>query len=347
MLSPSRGLGGGIERYAETLEWAFRSEQVPVTRLDLNGPLMRHKAIAHYQLYAACRSELQDKRNTTHIVVLHRSLLPVAWLLARNRPIRKISVVCHGNEVWGNRPFCRSWIEKRILEHSTVRIIAVSSYTAGALSRVRAAGILPPGLSAEWFNTLVQASTVKRQVREQVELITAFRLGQWRDKGLSQLIEAVAALGRRDIHLNICGIGSPPPDLLHLLHAHSWCTLFTDLPPSQLAQKFAEADLMVLATQARPGRDAFYESYGLVLIEAQVAGTPVIAPAFGGSRDTFVAQRTGVCPSGQAPEDLSLLLAELTRDRERLALMGAEASKWARDAFSPETYARRAIASLL
>jgi glycosyltransferase involved in cell wall biosynthesis len=103
----------------------------------------------------------------------------------------------------------------------------------------------------------------------------------------------------------------------------------------------------VLATQARAGRDAFCESYGLVLVEAQVAGTPVVAPAFGGSRDTFVAQRTGASPPAQTPEELGRLLAELTRDRDRLALMGVEAAMWARDAFSPEKYARRAVAALL
>ena len=347
MLSPSRGLGGGIERYAETLEWALRSEQCRVKRLDLRGLTKSHKVAAHSRLYSRCRMEMQSDMGLTHVVVLHRSLLPIAWLISKRQPICGISLICHGNEIWGDRPLWRSKVEGRMLRKSIVRTVAVSSYTAGALSRLGTVGVLPPGLSAEWFNTLVQASTVTRQRQGTVELITAFRLGQWRDKGLPQLIEAIIGLGNPDIRLTVCGTGSPPADLAQLVRKHSWCALFVDLPADQLAKKFAEADLMVLATQARAGRDAFCESYGLVLVEAQVAGTPVVAPAFGGSRDTFVAQRTGASPPAQTPEELGRLLAELTRDRDRLALMGVEAAMWARDAFSPEKYARRAVAALL
>jgi hypothetical protein len=37
LLSPSQGLGGGIERYVQTLEWAFAAEGVACQRLDLSG----------------------------------------------------------------------------------------------------------------------------------------------------------------------------------------------------------------------------------------------------------------------------------------------------------------------
>ena len=38
LLTPSRGLGGGIERYVETLEWAFARQGVPYERIDLDRP---------------------------------------------------------------------------------------------------------------------------------------------------------------------------------------------------------------------------------------------------------------------------------------------------------------------
>lgn len=348
MLSPSRGLGGGIERYAETLEWAFQSEEVSVKRLDLYSNLVARKAMAHARLYASCRTELKKGADSVRIIVLHRSLLPVAWLLANaQRSISGISLICHGNEIWGGRPFYRKSIEDQMIRRSAVRLVAVSSYTAGALSREGTAAVLPPGLSDDWFKTLVSASKLNGPIDSRVQLVTAFRLAQWCEKGLPQLIEAISALKRHDVLLTVCGTGTPPPGLLRLIERHTWCTLFTDLPSGKLAQKYAQADLMVLATQARSGSDAFCESYGLVLIEAQVAGTPVVAPAFGGSRDTFVAQRTGVSPASQAPEDLSRVLADLTQDRVKLAQMGADASAWARDAFSPEKYARRAVTALL
>jgi hypothetical protein len=36
-LTPSRGLGGGIERYVEALEWAFDHRGVKRWRIDLRG----------------------------------------------------------------------------------------------------------------------------------------------------------------------------------------------------------------------------------------------------------------------------------------------------------------------
>jgi phosphatidylinositol alpha-1,6-mannosyltransferase len=347
ILSPSRGLGGGIERYADTLEWVFGSELLKVKRIDLKSAAHVNRTVTMTRMYARCEADLRENNVPIYIVVMHRSLLPLAWMLAKRYSVCGISVVCHGNEVWGSRPFLRRCTESRLLKSQAVRAVAVSSYTAGALAGVCSAAILSPGLSKDWFNTLVNASMGCRPSKDRLEIVTAFRLAQWRDKGLPQLIEAVAALGRPENRVTICGTGSPPPDLLRLLGKHSWCSLLTDLPASDLARKFAEADLMVLATQARSGSDAFCESYGLVLVEAQVAGTAVVAPAFGGSRDTFVAHLTGVAPSSQTPEELSCVLAELARDRDRLEQMGVEAAKWAREEFLPERYACRAVSALL
>jgi len=38
LLSPSGGLGGGIERYVETLQWAFGEQGVACARADLEQP---------------------------------------------------------------------------------------------------------------------------------------------------------------------------------------------------------------------------------------------------------------------------------------------------------------------
>ena len=115
----------------------------------------------------------------------------------------------------------------------------------------------------------------------------------------------------------------------------------------ELARQFAAADLFVLATRTRIGRQACGEGFGLVLIEAQVAGTPVIVPAYGGSSDAYVEGVTGLAPANESPEALTTLLREALDDRAHLAAMGKDAAEWARRAFAPECYARRAARSLL
>jgi len=344
LLTPSRGRGGGIERYAETLEWAFASQGVECRRIDLRGS----GPAAHVRLLAASRGHLRTGGRPGRIVVAHRALLPAASLLARARPGSGISLVCHGVDVWATRPAARRFGENCLMRGAQVRVVAVSSYTAGVLSagRIRAT-ILPPGLSQPWFDMLRDASQAAARRDPGIRLVTAFRLADWQNKGLPQLLEAVADLGRPDVRVTVCGSGEPPPGLRRLVRGHSCCTLRPGLSDRELAQQLAAADLFVLATRTRPGRLPSGEGFGLVLLEAQVAGTPVIGPAYGGSHDAFIDRVTGVAPADEAAGSLAKVLDEMLKDPARLAQMGKRAGAWARMSFAPEIYASRAVARLL
>jgi phosphatidyl-myo-inositol dimannoside synthase len=345
LLSPSRGLAGGIERYVGTLEWAFTVEGVLYRRLDLTGSGAR----AHVRLLAEGRSILRGEKNPTRLVVAHRALLPVAALLARDSAVCGVSVVCHGSEVWSSRWRPRRCLERRLMRAPGVRVVAVSNFTAGNLMSDCRATVLPPALSREWFDTLAAAAAAagRKDSGPGIRLVTAFRLADWRGKGLPQLVAAVSALGRPDVCLTVCGSGSPPPDLLRLISEHSWCGLRPDLSDCQLADELAAADLFVLATQTRGGRRAVGEGFGLVLLEAQAAGTPVIAPAYGGSREAYVEGFTGVAPTDESAEALTRTLHGLLRDPARLARMGEHAAQWTRQAFALERYPQLAVTRLV
>ena len=343
LLAPSRGLGGGIERYVRTIEWAFAEHGVDYQRIDLRGS----GPAAHAQMLSEARKRLRPETEPTRLVVAHCHLLPVAMLLARWSHVRGISVVCHGTDVWGSRLRPRWHLERSLMRRAAVRVVAVSSFTSGALSAGVAATILPPGLSRQWFDTLAQASAARQTERPGVNLVTAFRLSDWRDKGLPELLEAAAALGRPDIHVTICGSGTPSAELRRLVGQHQRCALRSDLADWELAKQLAAADLFVLATRTRPGRHPSGEGFGIVLLEAQLAGTPVVAPAYGGSFDAFIDRVTGMAPADESAQALATVLDELLQDTCRLAQMGKSASDWARVCFEPDRYASRAVASLL
>ena len=343
LLSPSRGLGGGIERYVATVEWAFTAEGVECRRLDLSGSGAR----AHARLLAQGRVILRAEREPVRLVVAHRALLPAATLLARNSAVCGVSVVCYGSDVWSSRWRPRRNLERRLMRGAGVRVVACSNFTAGALMRDCHATVLPPALSREWFDTLAAAAADRPDRGPGIRLATAFRLADWRTKGLPRLVEAVTALGRPDICLTICGSGNPPTGLLRLVSEYSWCTLRTGLSDDNLARELAAADLFVLATQTRNGRGAVGEGFGLVLLEAQAAGTPVIAPAYGGSHEAFIEGVTGVAPVDESAEALTRTLDNLLKDPARLAWMGVHAVQWVRQAFDPERYARLTAQRLL
>jgi len=344
LLTPSRGRGGGIERYAETLQWAFAAQGVECRRIDLDGS----GPAAHARLLAQARGQLRKGELSPRLVVAHRALLPVASLLARPGSGCGISLVCHGIDVWGAGSRTRRFGENYLMRRSGVRVVAASSFTAGVLSAGGvAATVLPPGLSQGWFDTLAGAAQAIQRRDPGIRLVTAFRLADWRNKGLPQLLDAVADLDRPDISVTVCGSGTPPADLRRLVRENNCCTLRPGLTDRELAHQLAAADLFVLATRTRLGRQPSGEGFGLVLLEAQVAGTPVIGPAYAGSHDAFIDRITGVAPADETAGSLARLLEELLKDPMRLAQMGTRAAEWARECFAPQTYASRVVARLL
>lgn len=343
LLAPSRGHGGGIERYVDTLEWAFATHGVEGRRIDLEGP----GPAAHTRMLSQCRRQLRSSRGPVRLIVAHRALLPVASLLSRERSACGISVVCHGTEVWGGRFGARWPAERCLMRRPGVRVVAVSGFTAGALVGHGPATVLPPGLSRRWFDTLVEASAAAQAGAPGIHVVTAFRLADWRDKGLPQLLSAVFALGRPDVHVSVCGSGSPQPELQRLIRHHPRCTLLPGLTDRELARQLAAADLCVLATRTRRGRHASGEGFGLVLLESQVAGTPVVGPASGGSHDAYLESVTGLSPADETTGALTKILDEMLKDPMLLARMGRRAAEWARECFAPERYASLAVARLL
>jgi phosphatidyl-myo-inositol dimannoside synthase len=348
LLSPSLGLGGGIERYVEAIQSAFDDAGVASRRLALSRP----GPAGHQALLAQATAALAGAATPARVIVAHRALVPVATILARIRPVSGISVICHGSDVWGNRRVPRRWLESRLMRRSDVRIVAASSFTAGALFPGCRATILPPGLSGTWFRELTSAAGQVGAEDDRVpsaglEVMTAFRLGEWRDKGLPELTAAIAALGRADIRLTVCGSGVPSADLLAHVSGYPWCALRPGLTDADLAARFARSSLFVLATRTRPGRRPCGEGFGLVLIEAQVAGTAVVGPAHGGSPDAYLDGVTGATPRDESVAALAHVIDELARQPARLGDMGKRGAALARARFAPDRYAALAVDRLL
>jgi phosphatidylinositol alpha-1,6-mannosyltransferase len=344
LLAPSRGRGGGIERYVETIEWALSAQGVNCCRIDLSAP----GTCGHARMLRECRRQFGPGDGPPdRLIVAHRSMVPAAALLTRRWRSSGISVICHGVEVWAARPRMRSAVEDRLMRRSHTRVVAVSNFTSGALFSECQATILPPGLSPTWFATLVEAANAKHHREPGINLMTAFRLADFRNKGLPELLDAIARLGRADVRMTVCGSGQPPEDLRWLISGYPWCTLRNGLSNEELALQFAAADLFVLATRTRRGQGASGEGFGMVLLEAQVAGTPVVGPAFGGSHEAFLHQVTGEAPVDETAEALSAVLDRLLRDPARLEQMGRQAAQWSRQCFAPDTYASRVVSALL
>lgn len=86
---------------------------------------------------------------------------------------------------------------------------------------------------------------------------------------------------------------------------------------SRLADFYTAADLTVVPSHN--------ESFGLVALESQACGVPVVAAAVGGLRTSVLDGRTGTLVDGHRTEDWATALGGLLREPKRRAVLGAAA----------------------
>jgi D-inositol-3-phosphate glycosyltransferase len=116
----------------------------------------------------------------------------------------------------------------------------------------------------------------------------------------------------------LSGSGLAHPDSLRGLARElglSDVVRFTDpVPQPALADWYRAADLTVVPS--------YSESFGLVAIESQACGTPVVAAAAGGLRTAVRDGVSGVLVDGHDPGDYAAVLGELLADDQRRRALG-------------------------
>ncbi|WP_247595955.1 MULTISPECIES: D-inositol-3-phosphate glycosyltransferase [unclassified Rhodococcus (in: high G+C Gram-positive bacteria)] len=149
------------------------------------------------------------------------------------------------------------------------------------------------------------------------------------------LLRAAAELLARDpsVPLRILVVGGPsgsgldrPDILIELAAALGISERVTFLPPQRsekLAQIYRAADVVAVPS--------YNESFGLVAIEAQACGTPVIAADVGGLGVAVRSGETGVLVQGHRTEDWATALGNMLRERTALARMASAAPIHAAD----------------
>jgi phosphatidylinositol alpha-1,6-mannosyltransferase len=342
LLAPSRGLGGGIERYVSTIESAFSAHAVTYHRFDLRTDSRPSRQADKLRFLRDVTLAARASSAPVRLVLAHRNLLPVVPLAARFGQVSNATVILHGRDIWTERNR-----GARLMRRADVRVVAVSNFSAGAISAVCPATVLSPGLSGAWFDTLVSAADRPRPVNGHLDVLTVFRLHDWRDKGLPTLLDAIRLLANDRVRLTVCGRGPVPAELAALAATYPWCAVVPDPNDDILAARIASADLFVLATRTRYGRAPSGEGFGLVLLEAQVAGVPVVAPAYGGSGDAFQPGLTGVAPLDETASALAAALRPLLDDGSLRMTMGRAAAAWSRSRFHPTLHGHQVVRALV
>lgn len=214
--------------------------------------------------------------------------------------------------------------------------------------------VAPPGVDLTVFTPAFRArSRTEHGVRPgSFHLLFAGRIQ--RLKGPQIFVEAAGILRKRrpdiDLQLTILGALSGAKDfnLQSFITAAGLDDVVTHRAPvkaPKLASWFRSADVVLMPS--------FSESFGLVALEAQACGTPVVATNVGGLSRAVAGGRTGILVDGHDPARWADAIEALyddphTReDMGRAAAVHAEAFGWHRTAaIALESY-REAVGAVL
>ncbi|MCK9876456.1 glycosyltransferase family 4 protein [Frankia sp. Ag45/Mut15] len=347
LLTLSGGLGGGIERYLTTVEETLRAGGAELTRVDMLEPGVEATPGNRARFVRRALSTARRFGTADSVVVGHANLIPVGAAALRLTRARFGPVLFYGTDIWSMRAADRALLRADPLLHP----VTISSYSAGALSTVGVAPILPPGISPAWRTTLLGESSRRRPLPPVPTMLSVFRLADWSGKGAAVLLAALATIRAElgPVRLVLAGQGPAPGALHELVSAHPDTEVVESPADEELARLYATADLFVLCTRTHTptrGRPASGEGYGIVLLEAQLAGCAVVGPASGGSHDAYQDGVTGQTPVDESAAALTEILRGMLADRARLARTGRRAAEWAEAATRPDDYARLVFTAL-
>jgi glycosyltransferase involved in cell wall biosynthesis len=192
-------------------------------------------------------------------------------------------------------PRVRRW--DRAAAQRVTRFLANSNYVADRIRRCynRSAEVIHPPID------LHRAAALAHETPGEAYLC-AGRLVAYKRTDI--LIKACRALGRK---LRIMGTGPDEPKLRRLAAYHPDIQFLGDVPAAEWWAEYARCRALLFAAD---------EDFGMVPLEAQACGRPVIAYGAGGSLETVRANTTGTYFADQTPESAAAAIVRWEQSLE-------------------------------
>ncbi|WP_025321618.1 glycosyltransferase family 4 protein [Deferrisoma camini] len=335
VLAPWRYYMDGRE--VEGWREADRAQPFPVRRVELLRPVV--KPAPRHALQSAWRLLTEDLPLRRRVlrealravdahgadVVVLGELVALSWLGPALRRRRGVAIVhyIHGEEVT-TRPTSRLY-GRHAFRHlrQAEAVVAVSSFTRDELVR--------RGVPAERIHVITNGVDLKRftpgpKDPEIVErhglqgkkvLLTVARIEE--RKGHDKVIEALPAIAEKvpKVVYLIVGKGGYRPRLEELAREHGVAdrVVFTGLVPwDDLPRYYRTCDVFVMPNRTLPNGDT--EGFGLVFLEANACGKPVIGGRAGGVPDAVVHGETGLLVDGASAQEVGRAVLRLLLDPE-------------------------------
>lgn len=230
--------------------------------------------------------------------------------------IENVYILGHGTEFLSGpssfrKNFWLPFLAKNVLKKSKFTI-ANSKYTAGLINKIypqTRVTAIPLAVNHNFFRPFGN-----RKNNGKLNLVTVSRILKF--KGYDFIAETISKLPqnyKNKIEWNIGGTGAYLNELKTLvsnLNLNEIVTFHGFVPDDILPEFYSENDIFVMCTREKEN-DTSVEGFGLVFLEAQSCGTPVIGTKSGGIPDAINHQNGGWLIEQDNFEDLSQILISL------------------------------------
>jgi phosphatidylinositol alpha-1,6-mannosyltransferase len=277
-------------------------------------------------------------------VVCIGELVASGWLAVACRKFfgLKTVIYVHGEEISTRMSYDESGQRRRRALAAADGVVAVSRFTRDAL--IRGFGVMPEkielvsnGVDLTRFQPRPRPAHLSARYRLQGRpvLLSVSRL--YARKGIDRVIESLPLVLRQipDLVYLVVGEGSYRPELERLVayYGLGWSVVLAGpVSDQELPGHYSLGDVFIMANREMP--DGETEGFGLVFLEANACGIPVIAGKAGGSVDAVRNEVNGLVVDGASVAEIAAAIIRLFKDeklREQLRVTGAEvaqASGW-------------------
>jgi len=339
------GEGPGAEEFDRTHD--LKTLRLPI-EMRTRG-IRSFRNLKHYWRLASRVGKIVGREGITAIHCARN--LPEAFVAYLVQKRRGTAYLCyaHGEDI-GVSSTSRelAWMTRRAFAGASL-VIANSQNTHDMLlnewslpeSKVR---LFTPGVDTRRFAPAPPDESIRAELgwTGRTVLLTVGRLQK--RKGQDCLIRALKEIRR--VHPNVLyavlGDGDELPQLKALAEAEGVnenVQFLGGASDDTLLRCYQQCDLFVLPNRTI-GKDS--EGFGMVLLEAQACGKPVVAGASGGTAETMRIPETGRVVACDTPGPLAALLSELLSDPAELRAMGARGREWVCTHFDWDALSRRA-----
>ncbi|MEC8965454.1 MAG: glycosyltransferase family 4 protein [Pseudomonadota bacterium] len=196
---------------------------------------------------------------------------------------------------------------------NTANIVRKLGFDSGSKCEV-----LHPGVDTSRFEVAAPDTSFRQKMGWSGKrvLLTVGRLQ--RRKGQDFLIKSMPALLKEfpDLFYAVVGRGECYDELISLVDQHKLhdnVCVYPDMDDEALIKCYQQCDIFILPNRTI---DNDIEGFGMVLVEAQVCGKPVIAGDSGGTRETMNIGKTGHIIDCSSTENLLNELSPILRNRK-------------------------------